>query len=345
MPAEAAARRVAVYFVATPLHYLAARRIAQDFERGSRQVLLWYRPGAQPAVRAADWDDSAYLPWPRWDPLPGLFGRHRRLRENIGLVAGLVGRCDELVLHSPVYDTEAINYFLRALPPRCGARTLQARILPDGLGNTTAQPLGAARRAGQWLRKLRRLAAPELDYWVYGGDRIGADAPFCDRIYLLPGFPHPYPADKVVTLPPLVEPAADDAPRPRRALVLGQPLAGTGLTDAASLAAITEQIRDWLRTEGISDIRYKPHPRDPRHELKHPDYRVVELDEPLETWMSREPHDLVAGVHSTGLLMARQIYGERATVRAFGWERMRFRSAEQQRELREAFTQGGVELV
>ncbi|HSV68520.1 MAG TPA: polysialyltransferase family glycosyltransferase [Methylibium sp.] len=337
--------RVAVYFVATPLHYLAARRVAQDFERGARQVLLWYRPGAQPAVRAADWHAAAYLPWPRWDPLPGPFGRHRQLRKNIRLVAGLVGRCDELVLHSPVFDTEAVNYFLRALPRACGATTLQARILPDGLGNTMSQPLGLARRAAQWLRKLRRLAAPELDYWVYTGDRIGADAPFCDRIYVLPGFPHPYPAHKVVTLPPLAEAAADTAPRQRRALVLGQPLVGSGLTDATSLAEITAAIREWLRAEGVSDIRYKPHPRDPRHELAHPDYSVVELDEPLETWMSREPHDLVAGVHSTGLLMARQIYGGRAQVRGFGWDRIRFRSAAQEQQLRAAFTQGGVTIV
>lgn len=338
--------RVAVYFVATPLHYLAARRVAQEFERGARQVLLWYRPGAAPVVRAADWDAAAAMPWPRFEPLPGWFGRHRRLRENIRLVAGLAGRCDELVLHSPVYDTEAINYFLRALPRACGARSMQARILPDGLGSMVSQPLGAARRVGQWLRKLRRLAAPELDYSTFGGDRIGADASFCDRIYVLPGFRHPYPAHKAVTLPPLVDVADDDRQaRPRRALVLGQPLVGTGLTDPASLAAITAEIRAWLRAEGVSDIRYKPHPRDPHHELKHEDYAVVALDEPLETWMSREPHDLVAGVHSTALLFARQVYGERAQVRGFGWNRMRFRSAAQERELREVFTQGGVTLV
>ncbi len=334
--------RVAVYFVATPLHYLAARRVAQDFERGAKQVLLWYRPGAAPVVRTADWDAAAAMPWPRFEPLPGCFGRHRRLRENIRLVAGLVGRCDELVLHSPVYDTEAINYFLRALPRACGARAMQARILPDGLGSMVSQPLDAARRAGQWLRKLRRLAAPELDYWTFRGDRIGADAPFCDRIYVLQGFPHPYAVHKAVTLPPLVDAVADTALRPRRALVLGQPLVGTGLTDPASLASITAEIREWLRAEGVGDIRYKPHPRDPRHELKHEDYAVVTLDEPLETWMSHEPHDLVAGVHSTALLFARQLYGERAQVRGFGWEHMRFRSAEQERRMRELFAQCGV---
>jgi hypothetical protein len=53
--------------------------------------------------------------------------------------------------------------------------------------------------------------APELDYWCFSGDRIGSDAPFCDRIYVIPGLPHEYPADKVVVLPPLVTPRGDGA--------------------------------------------------------------------------------------------------------------------------------------
>ena len=113
--------RVALYFVASPLQYLAARRIAENFEAGARQVLVWYKPGVTPIVREADWDAAGYMPWPRWEPLPGPFGRHRRLRDNIRRVAALVGPCDSLHIHSAVFDTEAINYFLRALPKACGA--------------------------------------------------------------------------------------------------------------------------------------------------------------------------------------------------------------------------------
>ena len=120
--------RVAVYFVASPLQYLAARRIAENFEAGARQVLVWYKPGVTPIVREADWDAAGYMPWPRWEPLPGPFGRHRRLRDNIRRVAALVGPCDSLHIHSAVFDTEAINYFLRALPKACGAREMRAHI-------------------------------------------------------------------------------------------------------------------------------------------------------------------------------------------------------------------------
>lgn len=81
---------------------------------------------------------------------------------------------------------------------------MKARILPDGIISIHRYPLSITKRLAQYARKLRRLIAPELDYWCFSGDRIGSDAPFCDRIYVIPGLPHNYPADKVVVLPPLV---------------------------------------------------------------------------------------------------------------------------------------------
>ena len=339
--------RVAVYFVASPLQYLAARRIAENFEAGARQVLVWYKPGVTPIVREADWDAAGYMPWPRWEPLPGPFGRHRRLRDNIRLVAGLVGRCDQLVIHSAVFDTEAINYFLRALPKACGAREMRARILPDGIISIRRYPLAPAKRLAQYARKLRRLVAPELDYWCFGGDRIGSDAPFCDRIYVIAGLPHEYPADKVVVLPPLVTPragAAAGAASERTALVIGQPLVGAGLMKPADRDAVSDEIRAWLAALGIRRIIYKGHPKDPDQELKQPDYETLSLDEPLEVHLANTPYDAVVGVRSSALLFARQTSPASTRVVAFGWGRVRFKSDDERRQMGEAFRSTGVVL-
>lgn len=274
---------VALYFVASPLQYLAARRIAEHFETGARQVLVWYKKGVTPIVREADWDAAAYMAWPRWEPLPGRFGRHRRQRANIRQIAELIGSCERLHIHSAVFDTEAINYFLRALPKACGAKTMHARILPDGIISIRRYPLTPLKAAAQYLRKLRRLAAPELDYWCFTGDRIGSDAPFCDRIYVLPGLPHEYPADKVVVLPPLVDAApASDADAPRRALVIGQPLVGAGLMTDTDRDVVSAEISAWLSANGITEVHYKGHPKDPNRELCEAGYEVIEIDEPLE---------------------------------------------------------------
>jgi hypothetical protein len=335
---------VSVYFVASPLQLLAARQIARHHEAGSRQVLIWYQPGVAPQVHAGEWDASSYMPRPRQEPRPGWFGGQRRLLANIDLVAALAGRCDTLHLHSAVFDSEAINYFLRALPQRCGARTVRARILPDGLISIRRYPLSPLKAALQWFRKVRRIRNPSLNYWVFRGDRIGSDAPFCDRVYVLAGWPHEYDPAKVVVLEPLVErnPSgrADDAAP--RALVIGQPLVGAGLMGAADRDAVALEIEQWLLSQGITHIDYKGHPKDARRELCRDNYRVLELDEPLEVWLSHTNYRAVVGVRSTALLFARQLAGEGADVVAFGWDRTRFKSDEERTDMRSVFDRVGV---
>lgn len=335
---------VCVYFVASPLQLLAAQQIARAHEPGVRQVLLWYQPGVEPQVRAADWDACSYLPWPRRHPLPGWFGRHRRLLANIDRVAALVGPCDTLLLHSAVFDTEAINYFLRALPRRCGARTMHARILPDGLISIRRYPLSLGKRIVQRARKLRRLLSPALDYWLFSGDRIGSDAPFCDRIYVLPGLPHEYDPAKVSVLAPLTQRSTprDGAERPRRALVIGQTLVSAGLMTTADRDEVALQIEQWLTACGIEQVDYKAHPKDSRMELCRPGYRVLDLKEPLEVWLSQTAYGAVVGVRSTVLLLARQLCAPDTQVVAFGWDRTRFKSAQERADMRAAFDQAGV---
>ncbi len=336
---------VALYFVASPLQYLAARRIASGFEPGARQVLVWYKPGVASAVRAEEWDAACYMPWPRFHPMPGPFGRHRRLRENLRMVAQHVGRCDRLHIHSAVFDTEAINYFLRGLPPLCGNPAMHARILPDGLISVRRYPLNPIKRALQHLRRVRGLFAPELRYWCFSGDRIGSDAPFCDRVYVLPGLPHEYDPAKTIVLPPLTDrTTVPGGPTAARALVIGQPLVGAGLMAARDRDAVAQQIGEWLGAQGVQDIDYKGHPKDPNRELNRPDYRVVDPGEALESYMSRQTYRFVVGVRSSALLFARQIYGEDTRVIAFGWDRVRFKSEQEEESMRAAFATCGVEM-
>lgn len=342
-------KTVAVYFVASPLQYLAARRIAEQFEPGARQVLVWYKPGLKSVINSAEWDACSYMPWPRWEPLPGPFGRHRRLRANIGLVASLVGKCEKLVLHSAVFDTEAINYFLLALPAASGTCEVYARILPDGLISIRRYPLNLAKRVVQRIRKLRRLIAPELDYQCFSGDRIGSDAAFCDRIYVLPGLPHEYPAAKVCELPSLVDikPSSQTGVQgqSRRALVVGQPLVDTGLLAQQDLAIVTAEIREWLAQHDITEIDYKAHPKDKALELCHPDYKLIDPVGALESYLASTYYDAVIGVRSSALLFARQLYPQSVDVIALGWDRVRFKSEAERNYMKKTFLMCGVEFA
>lgn len=332
-------QHVALYFVASPLQYLAALRIAQVFEQDAKQVLVWYQPGVAFMIREDEWDSASYMPWPRFKPLPGPFGRMRQLRRNIRMVADLVGPCDELHIHSAVFDTEAINYFLRALPKLCGTRVMRARILPDGLISIRRYPLSGVKVTLQYLRKLRRLVGPELDYWCFNGDRIGSDAPFCDRIYVLPGLPHEYASEKVATLPPLLERPSHQcgSESVRRALVIGQPLVGAGLMSAADRDNVACDIREWLRLQGFEHVDYKGHPKDPNRELCMQDYHLLEIKQPLESYMTENAYQAVVGVRSSALVLARQIYGADTDVVAFGWDKVRFKSPAEKRDMSATF--------
>lgn len=334
-----------IYFVASPLQYLAASAIAEQFEAGGRQILVWYKPGVGSVVIPERWEAAVYMPWPRLEPLPGPFGRHRRLVENIEMVAALVGKCETLRIHSAVFDTEAINYFLRALPVACGAEEMTARILPDGVISIRRYPLSVVKRLLQHLKKVRSLVDPRLNYWRFAGDRIGSDAPFCDRIYVMPGFPHEYPVDKVVTLPPLVRRQdLDAATSQRKALVVGQPLVGAGLMSSSALNKVSDEIHDWLLQERFDVIEYKGHPKDPNLELCRDGYVVLQLDEPLETWMSKTHYDAVIGVRSSALMFARQIYSPQTKVVGFGWESVRFKSDAERSDMRSLFHASGILL-
>ncbi len=341
--------RVALYFVASPLQYLAAKRIAETFEPGARQVLVWYKPGLQSIIKAEEWDACTYLPWPRLEPLPSMFGRHRRLRANIKLVAEVVGACETLIIHSAVFDTEAINYFLDALPKACGAKHMHARILPDGLISIRRYPLTWGKRILQYPRKIRRLFAPELSYQCFSGDRIGSDAPFCDCIYVLPNWPHQYPVGKVKILPALGEKKDAQGGLAKqssvRALVIGQPLVGAGLISPSSLPVITKRIYEWLAEQNFVHVDYKAHPKDPNLELYHSDYRLIEPQSALETYLACNRYDAVIGVRSSALLFARQIYPQDVCVVAFGWEFINFKSDAEYKDMRSAFLECGVQLV
>ena len=317
-------RQVSLFFVASPLHYLAARTVARHFEADSRLILVCYRDKVKKIVNPADWEQVIYAPWPRFDPMPGYFGSHRRLLDNLRKVAAAVGPADKLCLHSPVFDTEAVNYFLRGLPRLCGAREMHARILPDGLLNIQRYPLSLSKRIGQHVRRLRRLVSPELDYWCFSGDRIGSDAPFVDRIYLLPGFPNPYPTSKAVELPALTS-SASGARDASRALVIGQPLVGIGMLDKEGLDEITHRIAEWLKRNGFSRIDYKAHPRDPHQEFKVPGSTLLEIDEPLETYIASQDYGAIVGVNSTSLFLARQICGADTPIVSFGMDRLHFK--------------------
>ena len=194
------------------------------------------------------------------EPLPGPFGRHRRLRANIRLVARLIGQCATLTIHSAVFDTGSDpGYFPGRAAARYGAQSMRTDS-PDGLIRIRRYPLTWAKRFAQHLRGFRRLFAPELRFTAFSGDRIScvllATGSMCCRIA-----PR-YPAEKVVVLPSLVRARV---PHGTSAVHGGRSTAGGSWVDAARRRACSEVTRSGLACPpGHHGRAYKQHPKDPR---------------------------------------------------------------------------------
>ncbi|PKO57840.1 MAG: hypothetical protein CVU25_06595, partial [Betaproteobacteria bacterium HGW-Betaproteobacteria-19] len=106
----------------------------------------------------------------------------------------------------------------------------------------------------------------------------------------------------------------------------------------------TAEIRAWLADHGFDTIDYKGHPKDAQRELSHPDYRVIIPAQALEMFMAGTHYDAVLGVRSSALLFARQLYPATTAVEAFGWSRVRFKSAAEKLDMAHTFAAVGVAI-
>lgn len=322
----AISRTVNIFMVYSPLHCLCAEWIVQHFGVGEHNVVFYLKKKFSSFLSPAVWDERVYHPWPRFDPKPGLFGRIRRTRSNLDLVASYCSGAKSIRLHTTVIDTEAINYHINFLRSRFPEANFCVRIFPDGVMNLRRHPQGALREKIKYFRFFRRIVSPELRYYFFKGDRIGSDDSIVDRIYILPGFPHEYNQRKVVELPAFVrKEAKEDRIRVvKRALVIGQPLVVYKRMTKEAVDLVTGAIYQYLMAQGVDEIYYKSHPRDKTREYGRDEYHDLCINEPLELHLAHTPYGIVIGVCSTALLTGRMVLPDWCEVVSCGMNIMSF---------------------
>ena len=339
-----------IYLIYSPLHYLAAESIALNLEKNARNFLFFLKPEFEKLVDQSKWNATAFLPWPRFYPEKGFFGRMRRTKNNLAAVEKVCSGALEIRLHTPVIDTEAVNYFINSIQYSHPGAKFLVRLIPDGLLNIQRYPMGLLKEMLQYFKKLRRLLHPTLNYYTFSGDRIGSDAKIVDRIYTLRGFPHEYDLAKTVEISLFhlnvhpIEETTVGIPN-KRALVIGQDLIACKLFSVKDMHSVTLGIRALIAACGINDITYKLHPRDQQRELSHPDYKELVIDEPLETYMASNNYDLVISVVSTALLTARMILPDSCRVIAYGMNILKYRSERNKKNVESTFISLGIEMV
>jgi hypothetical protein len=338
---------VNLFMVYSPLHCLAAESIAEFFEKDTRNCIFYLKRGYDELIDPAHWESVQFLPWPRFYPMRGFLGRTRRLMANLQMLAAECEGYSTIRLHSPVIDTEAVNYSINFLKKKFPSARFSVRLLPDGLLNIQRNPLGRFKEIFQYTKKMRRLISPSLNYYIFKGDRTGADSSIVDRIYILPRFPHEYHAGKVVELPPLIQYDANTAETGDEpcALVLGQPLVGFGLMTQGAMERVSQGIRGFIERAGFCRVDYKAHPREKKLEFFQSSYRKIDLSMPFEAFLVKNPYDLVVGISSTALVTARYILPEGCRVVAYGLEEVCFKDEKVRQGIESLFRRLGIEIV
>ena len=337
-------KNISIFFVASPLQILASRAIAQNFDKNRDHIIVYYKKNLKKIIETAYWYKNIYMPWPRYDPLPGFFGVFKRLGRNLELIDGIIDDCESLFFYSAVYDTEAINYFVSYIKKKFNEREHSFRIIPDGLISMQKNPLKPISKILKKSRNLRRLFNKNLVYTHFDGDRIGADADFIDLIYVLKGLPHQYDENKVKILPELVKnPKFIKKENTRKkVLIVGQPLKGFRLMKSVDIDLTKRVILRWISENEISDTYYKKHPKDSENTLNDKSFIQLEDDISIELHLAKNNYDCIIGVNSTALLLATQICPSGTTIISFGLEKVKYKSIYSKNLLKDTFENFGI---
>ena len=339
---------VNLFIVYSPLHCLCAEQIALSFENNAKNILFYLKPEFESLLNITTWDSITYLPWPRFDPMPGFFGRIRQTKKNLYTVAKFCQGAQRIVLHTTVIDTEAINYYINFLRKKFPSAEFNIRLFPDGLMNIRRHPISLFKELLQYTRLIRRIIYPEIHYYRFKGDRTGSDDLLVDKIYVLSNFPHQYNSSKVTYMPKfesLNGIGYDSILVQKRALVIGQPLIAYRRMTKEQVKIITKGIYDYLQACGIEDIFYKSHPRDNTREYALDGYKELILSKPLEQHLAEHPYGIVIGVCSTGLLTGRMILPNWCRVISYGINMMIFNNIKEKKELISIFNQLEVDII
>ncbi len=337
--------KINLFFVYSPLHYICAEHIVEQFEKNETNYLFYIKKLVADLVRETSCREAVFLPWPRFYPEKGLFGQIQRTLKNLEIVESYCRGYDRIRIHTPVIDTEAVNYLINHLITTFPNSEVSVRLIPDGVLNIQRHPLGAFKEFMQYFRRLRRLISPRLNYYLLHGDRTGSDEPIVDRIYTLPGFPHEYRREKVVQMPPFRIKDGAAARRERRALLIAQPLVQDRRLTPENCAVIREGIAEFLRRNDVSGVDYKSHPREKGKEFLCGHYREIFPKEPLETFLIRNHYDIVIGIYSTALLTARLILPESCRVISYGFDLVYYKNGKSKNKVSSVFDRLGVEMI
>ena len=185
-----------IYFADSDFKLLQSELIRQQYAVGGQHHLVSFRQELLRLSSADNWDSQHLLQWRFEKDFKKLLCSRRYILANQERLADLCHGAEEIILHLNLIHSERFNYFIHDLQRRFPDAKLHVRLMFDGVLNMRRRPMRGLRMLPQYFNRLKWCWEPRLNYYMYQGDRLGADADIVDRIYGPEGFPHEYSVEK-----------------------------------------------------------------------------------------------------------------------------------------------------
>lgn len=302
-------KTVSIYISDSEFKTYFCELVDQQYAEPGPSHFITFTPRMEAIWHDYPWDSRTRLPWVPGKGLKRQLKLAARLRQIQAHFTELCKDAERIYIHTYQIFSERVNCVIAHLIRTFPGADIRVRLIPDGMLNLRRKPMSGWRKFPQWFNRLKWSGYADITPFSYSGDRLGADAAICDRIYLPNNFPSEYDPQKIhyVQMPLARHDAS--AGRLRTALVLGTALVAAKILPAPEGQAIAQGIAKVLADLDIKDILYKPHPSEPADalELWSPGQEVVETKLCLERYVVQQPFDVVVSCCSTGLLTSKLV--------------------------------------
>ena len=324
-----------------------SKSISNNIDFNRKKILISQKKEIFTMLNNKDWDNIIYMPWPRYDPLPGFFGVARRLNSNYELINNLTDNCISVNFYSSSYGNEVVNYFINLASTKFTKNQYTFNLIPDGFLNVVKHPITITNLFLGKFKFFRRFFNKQLRYTFFKSDRLGAGEKFLDKIYVLDGLNNEYNREITAIVPSFNNKVniIKKSNQNRNALVIGQPLIGFKLMNKNQVQEISNEIENWLLSNKIDKVFYKSHPKDKNYTLCKQSYSIIGSNIFIEEHLMNVYYNFVIGVHSSVLLFAKQIYLNECEVLSFGWKYLRFKNLNLKKNLNQTFDNLNIKII
>lgn len=282
-----------------------------------------------------------------------IFARKLSTRENIKFIFSII-KCnnpESINFHSTSISSTRYNYFIAASKKQFPEKKVTFNIIPDGTLNLIIHPLSKNKLERVSKRKKSLIdKAIGLKYTPFKEDRHGMLSNKVSHIYTIPGTSENLPAEKTKDLPPFTTEfsISRNNQETKSALIIGQPLTNSGITDEAASKAINQNLLSYLSSENIKDILFIPHPTN-RHDKKiefcSKNFKIYSGSSPIELLMIKNQYDYIIGFSSTALITAKLIYGNSNKIISIGNDLFNYKEHPMLKKIVSHFQEIGVDCM